>query len=1026
MHSRKMWKSIILLICLSGYCCAGPLGQKKNMPIMQRDGEPMIKEAAGSEEAVAEKPMSAQETMLMSTLTLPSNATSIRADITDNFSCDDKAYGYYADVENDCQIFHVCLPVTYADGKENTFRWSFICPEETVFSQDSFTCMRPEDMSIECEESHKYYELNRNFGMIESESNNNNNNMASDHEDAMPAAAEAQPQIQSKPVMREDEKVQMAAAPVQMQAQSMKDKMNEKEKPVKVQKPNRRKPAISFSAQKKPATHPLRKVPQTNTVATAEVLPEKQVVEIVKTEEEATEVKPVVQRFKKRPTHVITLVKEKPQTTSILVEKTKTPLRTDIYNQIRKRPTFANKQETVFVDTKTVPENTPEVVVAETPISTLVIKSETAPIPDALPADTTTSDVKLVNTANAIIEPDSSASETAITYIKPAEVVKDADENKPEETVLAAEPINLDSTKTKATELIATETVPAPLVEETVKAEQPLMPIEAIEEIPAVIAEVEENQLASNDKNMLKTEPILVVDENKPSLHEEQVTIDEAPIKPEIVEPTFNKVELTNEPMEVVPLKLEDNKVKTVTEDMPQVIETQPMSTNTAAVPQDMPVDVPATNVNESEELIKPIESAEVMPVADEVENADTQKETMGGFKPVDPAMAAEAEALITDFLNTLKKTDADMQPIMPGDIMPETIKEATENQETMNSSEPAAEVEQLKGESNGEEPTSVEKMVMPEETPNEMLEKSETSQPIPADNVALKSSSETADSIEEQTSVEVVPMPNKELNAFPSEMYQIPVQVIAAPIEDMLSAGQLTEKENKSQENVDSVESHLQKKLEEETENKKLEAETETEDKLTTTSDEENNKKTETNLEPEKSAYAPLSIDDIVELVKERLDQLPASDKKKPIELVMKNESEENQNEEPLKTLTENSEEQGSPEVIIMPIYHRTQDTNENTLKTQSALTETETDNLPASSTLTETKVEPENETLNKAVQTEEVAEPIVSSSDTAKLTPETTEENEKTSRFYRARNLKNSKMDPRKRRFLFRSDAS
>lgn len=49
----------------------------------------------------------------LSRLTLPSNATSIRSDITDNFSCVGRSYGYYADVENDCQIFHVCLPVTY-------------------------------------------------------------------------------------------------------------------------------------------------------------------------------------------------------------------------------------------------------------------------------------------------------------------------------------------------------------------------------------------------------------------------------------------------------------------------------------------------------------------------------------------------------------------------------------------------------------------------------------------------------------------------------------------------------------------------------------------------------------------------------------------------------------------------------------------------------------------------------------------------------------------------------------------------
>ena len=68
-------------------------------------------------------------------LGLPSNATSIRSDITDTFSCESRIYGYYADVDNDCQLFHVCLPVQFADGKEQTFKWSFICPEETVFNQ---------------------------------------------------------------------------------------------------------------------------------------------------------------------------------------------------------------------------------------------------------------------------------------------------------------------------------------------------------------------------------------------------------------------------------------------------------------------------------------------------------------------------------------------------------------------------------------------------------------------------------------------------------------------------------------------------------------------------------------------------------------------------------------------------------------------------------------------------------------------------------------------------------------------------
>ena len=44
-------------------------------------------------------------------------------------------YGYYADVANECQIFHICYPVTYADGIEEMLKWSFICPAGTIFDQ---------------------------------------------------------------------------------------------------------------------------------------------------------------------------------------------------------------------------------------------------------------------------------------------------------------------------------------------------------------------------------------------------------------------------------------------------------------------------------------------------------------------------------------------------------------------------------------------------------------------------------------------------------------------------------------------------------------------------------------------------------------------------------------------------------------------------------------------------------------------------------------------------------------------------
>ncbi|XP_011157347.1 uncharacterized protein LOC105194222 isoform X1 [Solenopsis invicta] len=91
-------------------------------------------------------------------LRLPDNATLIRENIVDTFSCQDRIYGYYADMENECQLFHVCMPQT-----RGSIRWSFICPAETVFNQATFVCTHTEN-SIPCEESEKYYALNEDIG----------------------------------------------------------------------------------------------------------------------------------------------------------------------------------------------------------------------------------------------------------------------------------------------------------------------------------------------------------------------------------------------------------------------------------------------------------------------------------------------------------------------------------------------------------------------------------------------------------------------------------------------------------------------------------------------------------------------------------------------------------------------------------------------------------------------------------------------------------------------------------------------
>jgi len=102
-------------------------------------------------------------------LGLPSDSDSIRNNIVDEFTCEGRTYGYYADVANDCQIFHICYPVAYPDGQEEMFKWSFICPNQTVFDQANLVCSFPLD-ALPCEESPNFFEgpdsINARFGEV--------------------------------------------------------------------------------------------------------------------------------------------------------------------------------------------------------------------------------------------------------------------------------------------------------------------------------------------------------------------------------------------------------------------------------------------------------------------------------------------------------------------------------------------------------------------------------------------------------------------------------------------------------------------------------------------------------------------------------------------------------------------------------------------------------------------------------------------------------------------------------------------
>ncbi|XP_075726293.1 uncharacterized protein LOC142768230 [Rhipicephalus microplus] len=102
-------------------------------------------------------------------LGLPAGADGIVRKIDISFSCADRELGYYADIGNDCKIFHVCNPMVLSDGQLATMQYSFVCPNGTLFDQQTFTCTVPPG-TAPCVQAESFYYLNRHVGQAGPES----------------------------------------------------------------------------------------------------------------------------------------------------------------------------------------------------------------------------------------------------------------------------------------------------------------------------------------------------------------------------------------------------------------------------------------------------------------------------------------------------------------------------------------------------------------------------------------------------------------------------------------------------------------------------------------------------------------------------------------------------------------------------------------------------------------------------------------------------------------------------------------
>ncbi|KAH8322750.1 hypothetical protein KR059_004881 [Drosophila kikkawai] len=906
-----MWKTVCVLILLSVVCSAGPLNsyQKRKNPVVREEPVPAEVEMPEQTETEA-APAPAQEAASLGTLTLPSNATSIRADITDNFSCSNKTYGYYADVENDCQIFHVCLPVTYADGRENTFRWSFICPEDTIFSQESFTCMRREDMTIECEDSARYYELNGNFGgAAEEESKPTPEESEQPEKEVMDAKpVEAEPEVPAEPAVEEPPKPA---------------------KPVKVQKPkpNRRKPQ-----------QPQRKVPAPVTAAPeVEAVPEP----VAAVEVEAKPPKP--QRFTNRPN------KDKPHAYRPAIAAPP-PMRNELFNGIRKRPAIFNKP-TITSTAKPVEEV--EVVVDSEPAVTEAVVQLSEPQP-TLKLQTMFKEPALIPVQ--VQEPVAQASEPAVSFVQPETV--------PEE--VAPTKIEIDTR-----------------IEE-------VKPIEAIEEIPAVIVEsLDEKKPEESEKEPSNEELVKTDEEFKPEegIKAEEYVKPEEEIKPaeqiqaeeeiipaveimpgEEIKPA-EEVQPAEEIKSQEELKSEENvkpeeepevpaQVEEIHEAKPEEIKADPAIIETSNSNEETPVSIEAL------EAAKPADAPESMPATPEMEqhsplveeildnssNSETEgeaQESLGGFKPVDPVMAAEAEQLITDFLNTLKKNEEKAETDMADTILP--VSNADVSIEEAKLPEPEI----------VDKNASVEEQILEESEPHKS-QKHQMMKDSPIINIMQLSHLP----MDYQIPVQVIPMEAQ------------PVAEISAPSEVPEEVKAETPEEVKEEKPIEEVQEAVKEAIPEEVKETISETEKEITPEAESKPEETPNHDDAQEESLVTASYMPsISIDDIVELVKERLDQTPKKDQMAPMELILTPGAAAPMTlvqSTPAQAVEQQSEQM--EEEVILPIYKRVS-------TAEPAMSKVQT--LPVTGSKVETVPESQPE----------VREP---------------------------------KMDARKRRFLFRADAS
>ncbi|KAI2802003.1 hypothetical protein BLOT_010195, partial [Blomia tropicalis] len=111
----------------------GPLVHHGNKPIqiLDRHNPPLVDSMTALSHSYSLPPLTAALPMRIPGLAWKDYPVFTTVPRT-SFSCARTSYGYYADIETGCQVWHYCQP----DGRHN----SFLCPNGTVFNQATRVC----------------------------------------------------------------------------------------------------------------------------------------------------------------------------------------------------------------------------------------------------------------------------------------------------------------------------------------------------------------------------------------------------------------------------------------------------------------------------------------------------------------------------------------------------------------------------------------------------------------------------------------------------------------------------------------------------------------------------------------------------------------------------------------------------------------------------------------------------------------------------------------------------------------------